>query len=101
MSRAWAFQSARFLGLEIAWLRGHDVCPVGPVFVFDEQGERRAERETVADAGQYLRMVFLDLHATAASVTELAATQLVVDETLVHRQTGGQTFNDRDERSSV
>src|SRR6185436_18106273 len=101
MTGARSFQAARFLGREIAWLGGHDVGPVGPIFVFDQQSERRTERETVADAGQYLRVVFLDLHATPATISQLAAAQFIIDEALVHRQTGGQTFDDRDERSSV
>src|SRR5215213_6490105 len=72
------FQSPRLLRFDFARLGGHNVCPVGPVFIFNQQGERRAERETVPDAGQYLGVIALDLHAATATITELATSQLVV-----------------------
>jgi hypothetical protein len=46
-------------------------------------------------------VIALDLHATASAVAELAAAQLVVDQFVIDGQSGGQAFDDRDERSSV
>jgi hypothetical protein len=46
-------------------------------------------------------MIALDLHATTATVAELAAAQLVIYQFVIDWQTGGQTFNDGDQRSSV
>ena len=49
------------------------------------------------DAGEYVGMIALDLHAGAATVAELAPSQFVVDRFLVHGQTCRQAFNDRDQ----
>src|ERR1043165_1494741 len=53
------------------------------------------------DAGQYLRVIALNLHAPAAPVTKLAATKFVIDQTLIDRQSGRQTLDYRDERSAM
>src|SRR5689334_4170298 len=101
VTRSRAFESSRFFRREVAWLGSHDVGPVGPVFVFDQQSEWRPERETMSDAGQYLGVITLDLHAPAAAITKLAPAQLVIDQRLIHRQSGRQTLHDRDERASM
>src|SRR6185369_4501294 len=85
MAGTRAFQTARLFGRNFARLRRHDVSPVGPIFVFDQECERRAEGETMSDAAQYLSVIALDLHAAAAAIAELAAAQLVIDQFLIDR----------------
>src|ERR1043165_10228813 len=53
------------------------------------------------DAGQYLRVIALNLHAPTAAVAKLAAAKFVIDQTLIDRQSGRQTLDDRDERSAM
>ena len=60
-------------GLVVEWLDRHDLGPVLPVAVADEQQDRRAERQAVADAAEDLGPVLLDRLARAAAVAPLAA----------------------------
>jgi hypothetical protein len=55
----------------------------------------------MTDARQYLGVIALDLHAPTPTISELTASQLVVDQFVIDGQSGGQSFNDRDERSPV
>ena len=99
----WArsFEATGFLWGDLAGLRGHYFGPVGPIFVFDQESEWGAEGETVSDAGEYVGVVLLNLHAAAASVTKLAAVQFLIDEFLVNGQARGQALNDGDQGAPV
>ena len=66
----------------------HDLRPVLPVAVADEQQDRRAERPAVADAAEDLGAVLLDRLARAAAVAPLAAGQ--VDREVVLGQRRGR-----------
>jgi hypothetical protein len=55
----------------------------------------------MTDARHYLRVIALDLHTPTPTISELPASQLVVDRLVIDGQPGGQSFNDRDERSPV
>ena len=70
------------------------VFPVGPVFVFDLEGDGRADGLPVADAGKNFHFIALDLHPPAAPVAGLAAAQLAVDEGRVHGHAQGQARDD-------
>jgi len=55
----------------------------------------------VADPGEDLDGIALDLHAAAAAVAALAALEVRVDGGPVHGEAGGQAFDDHSERGSV
>jgi hypothetical protein len=57
----------------------HPPRPVLVVAVANEQGERRAERPPVPQAGEHLDAVFLDPLARAATIALLAAAEIRVD----------------------
>src|SRR5579884_1967102 len=80
---------------------GHDFGPVGPVTVFDQHGDRAADRFAVADAGENLDMVSFDFHSSAASISALAALQFVIDKVEVDRQVRGNTFDECNQRLSM
>ena len=55
----------------------------------------------MSDTADDLRAVLLDLHARAAAIALLSPMQFVIDLLHVDGQTGGQTFDYRDERVTV
>jgi hypothetical protein len=59
---------------------GENFFPVGPIAIFDAQGDGRADGLAVADSGENVSAVFFNFLATTASVAELAAVQLAIDE---------------------
>ena len=59
--------------------RVHPLLPVAVVAVVDPQRHRAAERAAVADPGDHVGAVLLDLHAPAAAVAELAPREVAVD----------------------
>ena len=81
--------------------RAHPPRPVLVVAVRDEQRERRAERAAVAQAGEHLDPVLLDLLPRAAAVALLAAREVGVDRVAVEHEPGRQAADDRDERRAV
>ena len=66
--------------------RAHPPRPVLVVAVADDERERRAERPAVAQAGEHLDVVLLDLLARAAAVALLAAAEVGVDRGAVERR---------------
>ena len=82
-------------------LRGHDVLPVLPVAVPDEQRDRRADGFAGAHARQPLDAIRLDFHAGAAPVAPLAALQLHVHALGGQREAGGDPFEDRHQAAPV
>ena len=89
------------LRLAVRRPRAHPPRPVLVVAVADDERERRAERAAVAEAGEHLDLVRLDLLARRAAVALLPPPQVGVDRVLVERQPGGQAGDDRDERRPV
>ena len=71
------------------------------VAVADEERERRAERPAVAETGEHLDLVLLDLLARAPAVALLAPAQVGVDRGLLHRQPRRKPFDDRDQRGAM
>ena len=58
---------------------GHDRFPLRPFGVADLDGDRAAERDAVADAGEHGDLVLLELHPGAAAVAQPAPGQLAGD----------------------
>ena len=60
------------------------------VAVADDERERRAERAAVAEAGEHLDLVRLDLLARRAAVALLAPAEVGVDRVLVEDEPAGR-----------
>ena len=82
-------------------LDGKSFLPIGPVAIFDAQGNRGSDGFTVTHAGEDFCAVFLDLLASTAAVAELAAVQFVIDEIDVDRKGSGQSGNEGQQSLSV
>ena len=81
--------------------RAHPPLPVRVVAVADDERERRSEREAVAQAGEHLDLVLLELLPRAAPVALPAAVEICGDRVAVEPEAGGQPGEDRDERRPV
>ena len=81
--------------------RVHPPLPVLVIAVADDERERRPERAPVAEAGEHLDLVLLELLARAAAVALLAAVEVGVDRGAVEHEPGGKAGQDRDERRPV
>ena len=81
--------------------RAHPPLPVGVIAVADDERERRAERPPVAQAGEHLDRVLLELLPRAAPVALLAAREVGVDRLPVEHEARGQPADDRHERGPV
>src|SRR3954464_10841646 len=68
---------------------GQRLFPILPVFILEEEGDGRSDGLTVADPGEDVGRILLDLHASAAAVALLAAPELAIDEFLVEIEPGG------------
>jgi len=79
----------------------HDLFPVFPVPIADEHGDRAANRLARAHAGQELRGVALDLHASSAPVPLLSAREVGVDVRSKQWDARRHPFEDADERLPV
>src|SRR5205807_8596475 len=101
MTRPRSFHATRFLGRDLSWCDRHHFVPVGPIFVFNHQSQRRAECQTVANTTENLDMIRLDLHSPAAAIALLPSPQFVVDLIDIYGQTSGQTFDYRDQRATM
>ena len=71
------------------------------VAVADDERERRAERPPVAEPGEHLHLVGLDLLARRATVALLPPPQILLDPLPFEQEPGRQAGHDRDERRSV
>ena len=69
--------------------------------VADDERERRAERPAVAQAGEHLDRVLLELLPRAAAVALLAAREVGVDRLAVEHEARRQPADDRHERGPV
>ncbi len=88
-------------GLAVGRPGAHPPRPVLVVAVADDERERRAKRAAVAEAGEHLDLVRLDLLARRAAVALLAAAEVGVDRLAVEHEPRGQPRDDRDERRAV
>jgi hypothetical protein len=68
-----------------------DFFPIGPIAIFDAQGDRSANGLAVAHTSKNLSVVFFDSLAPSAPVAELTAVQLVVDELEIDGELRGET----------
>src|SRR5581483_1331733 len=89
------------LGLALRRPRVHPPGPALVVAVAHEKGKRRSERPPVAEPGEHLDLVGLDLLARAAPVALLAAAKILVDRGPVEHQPGRKAADDRDQRGPV
>ena len=81
--------------------RAHPPLPVRVVAVPNEERERRAERAAVAQAGDHLDAVLLELLPRTSSVALLATREIRVDRVPVELEPGRQAAEDPDERRAV
>ena len=81
--------------------RAHPPRPVLVVEIADDEGERRAERQSLAQAGQHLDGVGLELLARTTSVAELPPPQVGIDRGAVEPKARGQAGEHGHERGSV
>ena len=86
----------RHLGLDV-----HRLLPVHPVAIADQQRDRRAGGDAVADAGEDLGAVAFDLHAAAAAVAALAAAELSVERVDIELEARGHAVHGDDQRLAV
>ena len=101
MTRTRSSNETWILRLNIEGGARHHIFPVNEVTILDHQRDRRAERFSMSNTGQYLNLVCFDLHPTTASIALLAAPELVVDLRDVDRKRRRQTFDNSDKRRSV
>src|SRR5262245_6556730 len=81
--------------------RAHAPDPVLVVAVADDERERRTERPPVAEPGEHLDLVGLDLLPRGAPVALLSPPQVVLDPVFVQKEARGHPGHDRDERRTV
>ena len=81
--------------------RAHPPRPVLVVEVADDERQRRSERQCLAETGEHLDGVGLELLARAAAVAELAPPQVGVDRGAVEPEARGQAGEHGHERGSV
>jgi hypothetical protein len=79
---AWRGDALVLGGISLA--DGERFLPVFPVAIFEQDGDGRADSQSMANAGENVGGVALDLHASAAAVALLAAPEITVEESLVY-----------------
>jgi hypothetical protein len=80
---------------------GESFFPIGPVAVFDPKRHGSTDGLAVAHSGEDIGAVFFDFLPAAATVAELAAMELVIDEIEVHRKRCGQAGNKGEQSLSM
>ena len=91
-----AGRAFRLLRLDV-----HRLLPVHPVAVANQQGDRRARGDAMADARKDLGAIALDLHPPAPAVAALTTTKLQVEGIDIELQARGHTVNGDDQRLPV
>ena len=66
----------RILELRLFLFDGHDVLPLRPFGVVDQDRDRRADRAAVADPAEDLEAVLFDLHPRPAAVAHATTREL-------------------------
>ena len=74
--------------LFIEWPDGHHLGPVLPILVTDQQQDRRAQGQPVADTSEDLGPVLLDRLAGTTSIASLSASQIDGDRLRRDGQSG-------------
>ena len=69
--------------------------------VLDQHRERASQSQAVPDPGQDPRQFRLDLHATAAAVSQLAPLQVALEVLREEPHPGGHPVEDPDQRRAV
>ena len=82
-------------------LHRQHLLPIDPVAIFNPQGNGRPNSLPVANSGKHIGSVLFDLLPPAASITKLAAAQLVIDKLHVNGELRGQPGNKRQQRLTV
>ena len=75
-------------------IHAHNRGPVDPILVFDGHGDGAAEGAPVADAGNHVGPILLNLHPTAPAVAPLTARHLRPDVVLAYGKAGRHSFDD-------
>src|SRR6266566_4874656 len=88
-------------GVILGGLHGKDFFPVGPIAILDAQSDGSADGLAVANPGKNLGSILLDFLAAAATVAQLAAVQLGVDELEVDGELRGKAGKVCEKRLSV
>ena len=91
-------QVRHFLDRFLNRFHRHDFLPVFPVLVVDQHADGTADGLAVADAGENLRGVFLDLLPATAPVPLLAAGHVEADLCRRYGQPGRHALNYGKER---
>src|SRR5579864_1900312 len=65
--------------------------PIFPIFVFEQNCDRGTDRDAMVHARENVRLVRLDLHAPAATITLLPSPKVAIEKFLIHGQTRRQT----------
>src|SRR5208337_5244844 len=77
------------------------VGPVLPVLILEQNCDGRTDGAAVAHSGENVRLVALNLHAPATTVTLLTPPEFAVEKRLIDFQTGGHTGEKGNQRFSV
>ena len=81
--------------------RVHSLLPVGVVAVAHLKRDRPAERAAVPDPARHLDSVALDLHPTAAAMSELASLKVAVERVAVELEPGRHPLEDARQARAV
>src|SRR5207248_6122205 len=80
----------------------HAIGPrLGVVRIFNHDGERAPQGETMSHTGEDARHLRLDLHAAAAAIAQLPPLQVARDVLRQQPYAGRQSIKDPDERGPV
>ena len=79
----------------------HDIGPIDPISVVDDERDRRTQGVAVSNSGEKVDLIALDLHSGTAPITTHAALQFAVDEGHVNRHLRRKTLDNRNKTLTV
>src|SRR5579864_833890 len=82
-------------------LDGQGLLPIFPITVLDAYGNGRADRFSMAHAGQEFSLILFDFLPSAAPVSELPPVHLAIDEFQIDRNARGQSGDPGNQRLPV
>src|SRR6266705_1763059 len=77
------------------------LLPVFPIFILQENRNRRADGLTATHSGNYACSIALYLHASAATITLLTSPEIAVEKVLVDDQARRHAREHRNQELSV
>jgi hypothetical protein len=75
--------------------------PIFPISIVELNGNGRTDGLALADAGENVTGVALNLHASAAAVSLLAAPKFTVQKALIHFKPSGHARKESDKSFSM